>query len=193
MTRTLKQTAGAALLALTLAGCTAPGGDSSFAEGYEDVYEMMATGAAQMPTTGTANYTGKAGLDVMDEDIGDLTGDFSMTADFSSGTASGQIANLSGETGRYDGTVALRSAAIENNTFTTELSGEISRYSTEKEYPVGVVFGGDSRAYGEFRGDSAEAVTGTFGGQGIHFEGDGSEMPRFEAPAGIKGGFVGQQ
>ena len=180
----MKMAAWAAVVATSLSGClSSDGGD-----GLPALPEQV-TAAQDMPVTGTATYSGRAGLDVMDNDIGDLDGDMNLTANFDAGTVGGTLSNLESDAGKFDGTVSIVSAAIDQNTFTGELSGEISRFSEEKNDIVGAVFGDDSRIDGEFRGDSADAVAGRFAGQVTHFEGDDIAMPRFEAPVGIKGQF----
>lgn len=177
------------LMVGTLSACVGSG-DSGFSQDLKNLESVSPTPASEMPTGGTATYSGHAGLDVMDNDIGDLDGDLALTADFARGSVRGTISGLKGDTGSFDGELAIQNAEIDSNTFTGNLRGEISRYAPEKEYPVGAVFGDENRIYGEFRGDSAGAVVGTFGGQATHFEGSGAAHQRFEAPVGIKGGFA---
>lgn len=183
----MKSKAGLVLLACTLSGCI---GASEFGgnQSYRDIAALPQTTVASMPTVGTASYSGYAGLDVMDNDIGDLDGDLSLTANFANSTVGGRISNLEGDAGAFNGSLAIEGGKINDSTFTGDLQGEISRLSNEKQHMVGAVFNGDSRMTGEFRGDGAEAVIGDFDGTVTHFEGSGPE--RFEAAVPIKGGFV---
>lgn len=188
----LKLTACAALITGTLSGCVGSG-EFGGVEDHNRFASTPQTSAAEMPNVGTATYSGRAGLDVMDNDIGDLDGDLALIADFSRGSVGGTISSLKGDVGSFNGELTIENGAIKNNTFAGNLNGEISRYAPEKQYPVGVVFGDSNRVSGVFRDDYADVVTGSFSGQATHFEGSGTDYPRFEGAVDVKGGFSASQ
>ncbi|MCU0856043.1 MAG: transferrin-binding protein-like solute binding protein [Rhodobacteraceae bacterium] len=170
---------------LTLAGCMGTGSTNPLVSEIESLPRTI-----DMPTSGSAVFTGPAYMDILDVDLGDMDGRATITADFDTGRVSGEFTDFVNENGRrFDGGATFADAAIVDGRFSAALEGELSRFDSAKNNRVGAYFVPESQVEGEFRGSDAEGVIGIFGGQVIHFEGD--QPQQFTAPVTLKGSFAG--
>jgi hypothetical protein len=136
-TRSIRDMGAIAVIGLALAGCGGGGGSSDDvdrtgplalqAQAMVDRLERLApsntgfTGQpGEMPTTGSANFSGFAGLAVGGANPVDLTGRATLTADFSNLTITGSANRFEGATGGnlvpYAGTINFVNGEIGRST-----------------------------------------------------------------------------
>ena len=140
---------------LAMAACTSSGGGSG---GLSDSQVRALPVTANMPTSGTATYTGKTSQTEYDPDVGNLTltSDVRLDANFASNRIGGTISNVKGST------------ALGSETLRGDLKGTGDIVGSQFYVPVGgTLSSGSSRIYttadidGTFKGSNAEAIEGS--------------------------------
>lgn len=120
------------------------------------------TPANAVPSAGTATYNGVAGFGASEYSDIEVMSEASLTADFSASTISGRLTNFRDyENTALPGTVNLQGGQINGNTFSANLTGQLSAYGENA-----VVNGGMLGAFGGSNADMVLAeIEGTIGGQ----------------------------
>ena len=138
--------------------------------------------------TNSATYAGTGIIELLRADDGARTygqGDVSLTADFTAGTIGGQITNIENDashnTAGYDiadgAVVTIEQATIDGNAFALDISIDADDF--------GLSASDDITGLGQFYGEGAANVGGTFSGAGTDSTDDGTVF--------ITGGFGAQE
>ncbi len=138
-----------------------PGDFGSFAEAQSLLFQfepgaLIPTRTPDAGFTGTATYEGALGFERASAAAPELIGRLTMTADLGVGTLSGSADNFVGADGSYvPGTVTLSGGSINSAdaTFQIQAQGNVGTGPS-------LVF--NTSASGEFRGDTADQLTGEF-------------------------------
>ena len=187
---------------LAVAGLSALAGCEGFSFGDGDTYdrrieesldrgELIAeagfTDPSTLPTSGSAQYTGTAIIEVEDEDPYTLAGDLELNVGFAdAGSVSGTIGDLVDEDDdEYDGEILMTGGTIDRDaagtaeldpTFAMELGGSIetpdgTQYDVDETSVALGDFYGDDYVFGGMAGDLCTAdddcveFGGTFDGE----------------------------
>ena len=130
-------------------------------EFLEGVSGLPVTSASAVPTSGSVSYQGVAGF-VYDEPVVvgstyyDLLADVQITASFASNTVTGSISQFNSPEGAVSGTVPVTDGVISGGFVAANATGTI--------VDGGTVVALDLDMAGVFRGDQAQAITGSANG-----------------------------
>lgn len=152
------------MLATALSGCASSDGTGSpFDLMNIRVDALGLSDGADIPTTGTANYTGLIEMQV-DRPAGgsdDVTGDMSMTADFDGEDISGSMSNFTGDNvGNIGGSIIFETVPGEyagGTGFNAPMTGNLVVEGSSAAVDDGFFLG-------TFYGPNAEGVAGAFFG-----------------------------
>lgn len=174
--------------ALAVAGCASDSDDSRYSSKTPlDLIEDPTTPYANMAVTeemptGSASYSGSARMAYtdMDDEFMAMGATLALEADFASSALSGSLSEIY-YTGEEDGQIAGEVPLVGT------ITGSDLSATGQQKLELGADHGFvdfDITLDGDFRGDNAEAVTGTIGGE---IRGDGN------GPFGVTGDFAAEK
>lgn len=147
---------------------------AAFADDTSALVGLPETGAAAMPSIGSATYAGSAAMSLeLSEDV--FTGAYAtmtLEADFADGTVAGALTNfVEQQAGAISGAIDMETGTIAGAELAAEATGQITLPSNTVDLTLDLT--------GTFRGDTASAIEGTLIGSTLvdgDFEGTASGL-----------------